>query len=398
MKRKKHEKVKRKDNRILIVFILIILLPFLTIAVQTATKFISKGQSFSCPTSSGQSYDSIRPDTAASRKIRSPEGNPEVNISLRGWTEINAEKQPIGYGGDTDPNSPPSIGSVFAGHLPQIVKTYIINDWDYANGKPIPGKSATPAYPVHLIGLSGAPGEPLLGLMAGRKIYQDFTLMVLFATPTSILFSHSTGDLAPPDDDGYPFYFIDLCVDPNLLALYQKDAADGRNVLPAIRAGQIFGYVKDTDVKVAVRDTGSFMDPRAKKDWWQFGPAEGTPYTPASQPTSSAAATNSPTAIIPTVNNQPAPTTYIPPTNIPPSQSTPIPISVSLPSPAGQSARIIYVTPTPIPQSNSYVPNTPAITPTPLPLVDLKKTVETAKSVWSNILISILQFTKVILP
>lgn len=406
MKKKKLPKTKISAlsvslHKPLLIIFLVVLLPFLLWGAQQVQLIISFGKSSfeknrqvlnpqqtssNCPVSSSQVYESIKPDTPPHRKIQNPEGNVELNLAMRGWTEVNERKELVGYGGDTDPNAPPSFGSLLAGHIPQIVKTYIVNDWDYANGKPIPGQSATPAWPVHLIGLDASAGEPLLGLAAGRKIYGDYTLMVLFATPTSIVFTHSTGDTAPPNDDGYPYYFMDICVDPNLLAEYQKDNAGGRDVLPAVRAGQIFGYAKDTDVKAAVRDTSSFMDPRSKKDWWQIGPGPGNPYTPPNLPTYQPSQTQ-PTMPTPSIQIiSPSITSLPTQVVLPPTTKPQIPTQVQIPI----TLRPVFVTPTPIPS--------PTATPTPKPLVDLQKTVAAAKSVWSNILISILQLTKTILP
>lgn len=381
----------------LFILFIIATLPFLVWGVRQAQTYISFGknqneqnvqklypQQTTCPTTSSQTYESINPVTPPQRKIQNPENNPEVNISLRGWTEVNEAKQLIDYGGDTDPNPPPSFGSVFAGRIPQVVNTYIINEWDWGSGKGIPGKSATPAWPVHLIGLAASPGEPILGLAAGRKVYGDFTLMVLYASPNSITFTHSNGDVAPPNDDGYPIYFLDICVDPNLLAKYQSDNAGGRNSLPAIRAGQIFGYAKDTEVKVAVRDTGSFMDPRSRKDWWQFGPGPGTPYTPPNIPPTTVP--SSPTSYIPIPTTMPAtPTLY----------SSPMPTQIVIPSqrqalPTQIPVTIILpITPTSAP---------PTATPTPKPIVDLNNTIEGAKSVWTKLITQLVQFIKIILP
>lgn len=385
----------------LLILFIIGLLPFLVWGTKQTQLYISFGKTapekniqiinpqqsaFNCPSSSNQTYESIRPDTPPHRKLSSPESNPQINFSLHEWTEVNEAKEPVNYGGETDPNPPPSIGSIFAGRYPEIVKTYAIyhqkpqTEYDFCISTAPPG-SFCPK--VTLIGLGATPGEPLLGLAAGRKISGENTLMVLYADQNTITFTHSTGDTWPAD--GYPFYIHDICVDPNLLATYQKNNSDGRGVLPAVKAGQIFGYAKNTDVKVTVRDTDQWMDPRAKKDWWQFGPGEGNPYTPPiNQPTT--APTNPPSVntpiILPTapVIISPSP---IPPTNQPTSPSpTTTRIQITL--------KPIFITPTSIPS--------PTITPTPKPLVDVKKTIENAKSAWTRIFDAFIRFTRVILP
>ncbi len=60
-----------------------------------------------------------------------------------------------------------------------------------------------------------------------------------------------------------------VCVEPGLLALYARWNNQGRKQLPALRAGQTIGTARGPEIGVAIRDTGSFMDPRSRKDWWQ---------------------------------------------------------------------------------------------------------------------------------
>jgi hypothetical protein len=42
----------------------------------------------------------------------------------------------------------------------------------------------------------------------------------------------------------------------------------GRLDLAALRPGQPLGRATGVQIDVAVRDDGSFMDPRSAKDWW----------------------------------------------------------------------------------------------------------------------------------
>ena len=60
-----------------------------------------------------------------------------------------------------------------------------------------------------------------------------------------------------------------VCTDPDLLALYRQNHAAGRGNLPALRGHQAFGVAVGSEIQVAVRDTGTFMDPRSRNDWWQ---------------------------------------------------------------------------------------------------------------------------------
>jgi len=72
---------------------------------------------------------------------------------------------------------------------------------------------------------------------------------------------------------GYVVHLENVCVDPNLLALYraQNDAAGFRatGFLPALRANEKLGTAFGDEMQVAVRDRGAFLDPRSRKDWWQ---------------------------------------------------------------------------------------------------------------------------------
>src|SRR5574341_950258 len=123
-------------------------------------------------------------------------------------------------------------------------------------------------FKVNMIGLAAAPGQSLYGLKAERQIGGGNVFMVLYANEHDILFTHSPQDAL---NTGYLFYFLDICIDPNLLARYRSDHSAGRNQLPVIAPGQIFGYATDQDVKVVVRDTMSMVDPRFREDWWEYG-------------------------------------------------------------------------------------------------------------------------------
>jgi hypothetical protein len=54
-----------------------------------------------------------------------------------------------------------------------------------------------------------------------------------------------------------------------LLALYRAKDAAGRKELPALRNNERFANASGSAIKVAIRDTGSFMDPRVRKNWWK---------------------------------------------------------------------------------------------------------------------------------
>jgi len=232
-------------------------------------------QTGSCPTTSNNSYTTIRQNPNSRNRLKfNLATNAETNVALRGYFEVNESTSLISRNGNKDgldPNMPPQISTLFQNHYPKIIKTYDINNWDYENNKPIPGQSATPAWKVHIIGLEATPGEALVGLKAGRTVDGSHVFLVMYAEKNFIMMVHSNEDTwDETGPSGYPFYFLEICVDPNLLALYEKNNAEGRNELPGVASGQVFGYAKTNEVKMTLRDTMSFMDPRYKEDWWEY--------------------------------------------------------------------------------------------------------------------------------
>ncbi len=229
------------------------------------------GAKGSCPITSSNSYNNVHTDTSSGDMPVNgdPANSPEINLRLRGFGPVNESPTLISRNGNAyglDNQMPPQISTLYGGPVPQIAKTYVVYEWDFQNNKSLAPQQATPNYKVHLVGLQATPGQKLVGLTAGRKIDSaGDVFMVMYATKTDITFTHSPSDSLL---GGYLFYFVDLCVDPNLLAAYQKDNAVGRSNLPVVATGQEFGTAGNTDVKVGIRDTMSFVDPRYKQDWW----------------------------------------------------------------------------------------------------------------------------------
>ncbi|MBI3366827.1 hypothetical protein HY041_04345 [Candidatus Roizmanbacteria bacterium] len=225
-----------------------------------------------CPTTSNQNYSSMPAEHNPSDLLIGPaDQSPEINLRLRGFVEVNEGTGFIGRNGSTyglDDQMPPQISSLFGGVSPKIIKTYRVYDWDFDNKKSLAPQTASQNYKVHMLGLQGTPRQPLLGLKAGRSIGGGNVFMTLYATKTDIAFTHSPSDTLM---GGYLFFFLDICVDPNLLAAYESANASGRSQLPVIATGQTFGYASNSDIKVVVRDTMSFMDTRYNEDWWTYG-------------------------------------------------------------------------------------------------------------------------------
>ena len=113
------------------------------------------------------------------------------------------------------------------------------------------------------------PGEPIhvpdsgysIGTLSG-----SYEVLVLYASEHRITLKYTRDDNVIY---GYTIHVEGVCVAPELLTLYETWDAAGRTRLPALRAGQAFGRARSSEIEVAIRDTGDFLDPRSRKDWWQ---------------------------------------------------------------------------------------------------------------------------------
>ena len=104
---------------------------------------------------------------------------------------------------------------------------------------------------------------PQRGVTIGADGYEA---LVLYASTERITLKYTREDNVIA---GYTIHIEGICVEPNLLALYQSWNDKGRGHLPALMAGQGVGRADGNEIQVAIRDCGSFMDPRSRKDWWQ---------------------------------------------------------------------------------------------------------------------------------
>ena len=147
--------------------------------------------------------------------------------------------------------------------MPAFTTVYQVYDWDWSCN--CRGDLLT-NWDVTLAGMGVAPGEVLHLPDSGYNIGSGYDALVLYATEERITLKYT------PEDHvvyGYTIHVENICVEPALLALYRAWNDAGRGELPALRGGQPFGRARGDEIGVAIRDTGSFMDPRSRKDWWQ---------------------------------------------------------------------------------------------------------------------------------
>ncbi len=91
-------------------------------------------------------------------------------------------------------------------------------------------------------------------------------VLVLYAEPRRVTLKYTRDDSVVR---GYTVHLEGLCVDPALVRHYEEMNAAGRGSLPGLHEFQYFAKAAGHEIQVAIRDTGAFMDPRSRLDWWQ---------------------------------------------------------------------------------------------------------------------------------
>lgn len=189
--------------------------------------------------------------------------HPDLNLQIRGYEPYpSGEKRLISYSGATDLQKPPQLGTIL-NKGSDINSTYQVYDWNWSTNSR--GSLLTSPYPVTLIGLASSPLDPIQ-VPESNHMMSSFQAVVIYADQNSITFHYTPAD---NPTGGYTVHIADICVDQNLVNFYQQKNNAGRGELPALLKNQVFGVARTTEVKVAIRDSGQFMDPRSKKDWWQ---------------------------------------------------------------------------------------------------------------------------------
>jgi hypothetical protein len=192
-----------------------------------------------------------------------PEEHPDLNLTLRGYETTTAYLGLVHYDNGIDDRAP-QLYTLFADHrVPAFSTVYQVYDWNWEDNRR--GGLLT-VWDVTLAGMGVAPGEVLYFPDSGYNIGNDYDALVLYATEERITLKYTREDNVV---QGYTIHVEDFCVEPSLLALYRTWNDAGRGRLPALRGGQPIGRARGYEVGVAVRDRGTFLDPRSRKDWWQ---------------------------------------------------------------------------------------------------------------------------------
>jgi len=198
---------------------------------------------------------------------RPAEVNGDLNLALRGFSATSAARTLIDIGGPTD-DDPPQLAALFSpARAPVISAVYRVNEWNWGCGANGCRGAAIEHPPVTMIALSTRIGESLYLPTRNAEIHSSgYKALVLYADERRITLKYTRED-SPVW--GYMIHLEEIGVDPSILQRYREMNAAGRGHLPALRNGDLVGYAIAPTVKVAVRDTGMFMDPRTRKDWWK---------------------------------------------------------------------------------------------------------------------------------
>ncbi|MDY7039988.1 MAG: hypothetical protein SVX38_03915 [Chloroflexota bacterium] len=213
-----------------------------------------------CAPIPGESYGTL--PILSSPTDRPAEEHPDINLAIRGYEITDAYEGLVDYGGPTDSNAPQLTGLCASGCAPPFSNVYQVYDWDWENDR---RGSLITVPEVTLVGIDVARGDTVHVPGSGYEIGSGYEVMVLYASTERITLKYTREDNVVW---GYTLHVEGICVEPTLLALYEEMNSAGRGSLPALRSGQAFGRARSSEFGVAIRDTGAFMDPRTREDWW----------------------------------------------------------------------------------------------------------------------------------
>jgi hypothetical protein len=236
-------------------------------AASIASDIAKPLSSSSCPGSSDNSYALI---PVIGGTIDHPDHlHGDLNLSLRGYVPVNAAPELVGIAGPTD-SDPPQLNALLPGHSnAALAATYRVYDWEWSCGEHGCRGGELGGIEVSLLGIAVTPGLAISIPSRRAQIYRGgFVALVVFADVSRITLVYTREDSVA---NGYSVHLENICVDASLLQAYRSANQAGRGSLPGVRNGQIIGVAAGDEIAVAVRDRGSFTDPRSRKDWWHSG-------------------------------------------------------------------------------------------------------------------------------
>ncbi|MEM7032647.1 MAG: LysM peptidoglycan-binding domain-containing protein [Chloroflexota bacterium] len=190
----------------------------------------------------------------------------DLNFSMRGFEPTGATRGLIGMNGATDPRAPQLRGLFADKRTPAFPAVYRVYDWDWAKGPQGGRGNILSRFEVTLMGMTTQQGEVVHVPNAGYSIGEEMQVLLLYATSERLTIKYTREDNVI---DGYTIHIEGISVDPALQSAYDERDQVDRRQLVALAAGSPLGRALGTEIKVAIRDKGRFMDPRTEKDWWR---------------------------------------------------------------------------------------------------------------------------------
>jgi hypothetical protein len=218
----------------------------------------------------GQSYGSFVP---AAGGDGAAENSFDKNLAMRGYITDTTKTPPFDYTNKngTGDASAPRLTSLFSGAAAPFPRLYNVGKapWDGTGyiSDVLVGVTVSKGTQIKL---PNRPGDHPVAQPGGSGTTKYYGL-VLYATSSRITIVYISMDriALPNNGGGYAVQLENVCIDPSLVELYTQLAAGGRHSLPALTYNQPFGVATSTEIKVAIRDNGKFMDPRSWMDWWR---------------------------------------------------------------------------------------------------------------------------------
>ena len=202
--------------------------------------------------------------TSVTPETKSPATHGDINLLLRKWRVATGQTAAlVDINGPTD-NLAPRLYTLFTDDRdPVLSGVYQLQGWDWGCNCASPYMTDPP---VTMAGFAMKPSEVVQLPRSGYDIGSGLRALVLYATTETITLKYTRNDDVV---NGYTVHLANVCVEPSLKALYDQSAAAGRTSLPALRDDQPLGRVRGSELLVTIRDTGSWMDARSRKDWYQ---------------------------------------------------------------------------------------------------------------------------------
>ena len=227
-----------------------------------------------CPQVSINQYDLVTVEGGYYKGNRLTDENADFRLSVLGYAPVQELLQRVDYNGPTDSNAP-NFYNVFNPRRDiGFVAAYRRFDWNWdENAAPPYGirGGVNNDWPVSVLDLAAIPDEAIYIPRRDVPITSagPYVAIVLYADDDELTIHYGNRDVV---DSGYGIYLANFCVDPSLVALYRAQLSDGKRTsgkLPMLRSDQVIGTAKQNFVTIAVRDSGPFLDPRSRKDWWR---------------------------------------------------------------------------------------------------------------------------------